>query len=231
MSVLAVISARGGSKRVPGKNLRLLGGKPLVAWSIESGLGAREVARLVVSSEDPAILDIARQYDERLALERPAALAADESPSIDTVRHALATLEAQGEGPFELLALLQPTTPFGRSEDLDAAVHLAKASGADSVVSVSRVFHLHPAKFKRLEGDRLLPYAEEEAGRMAYQQLSAVYVRNGFCYVSRRHVIETPGNTSVIGTDCRAIVMDEQRSVDINTEMDLKYAEFLLAHQ
>jgi CMP-N,N'-diacetyllegionaminic acid synthase len=227
MAVLGIIPARGGSKRVPRKNLALLGGKPLVSWAIETARGASRLDRLVVSSDDREVLEIARRYDEALPLERPAELATDEAPAVAYVAHALSALERPGSARFEVFVIIQPSSPLTLAADVDGTVELLERSGADTAVTVMEVEHaLHPAKLKRLEGDRLLPYVEEEQGRMAAHELPKVYVRNCAVYATRRHVIEAG---AIIGADCRGLLMPRERSLDINDPIDLAFAEFLLA--
>ncbi len=227
MKVLGIIPARRGSKRVAHKNMRPLGGKPLAAWSIEAARQARKLDRIVVSSDDPEVLRLAADYDASLPLERPAALAADESLAIDYVKHALATLEARGEGPFDSIVIVQPSSPLTIAADIDATVELLATSGADSAVSVVRLDHaIHPLKMKLLLGDRLLPYLEEERGRMASHELPEIYVRNCSVYATRRAAID---RGQLIGDDCRGYVMPRERSIDINDELDLQFAEFLLS--
>jgi CMP-N-acetylneuraminic acid synthetase len=229
MKVLGIIPARAGSKRVPGKNLRLLGGKPLALWAIEAGRAAKRVDRLIVSSDDPRVLALARGLDERLALERPPHLATDTAPAIAYVHHALASLEARGEGPYDATVILQPSSPLTLPSDIDGTVRLLEQTGADSAVSIVLVEHaVHPLKLKRLEGSRLLPLIEEEGGRMAAHELPPVYVRNCAVYATARRVIDAG---DIIGTDSRGYLMPRERSVDINDELDLMFAEFLLARK
>jgi CMP-N,N'-diacetyllegionaminic acid synthase len=229
LTTLGIIPARGGSKRLPRKNVRSLGGKPLVAWPIEAARGARRLSGLVVSSDDREVLDVARSYDPRLALVRPAEISGDEAPAIDYVRHALAELEGSGQGPFEAIVILQPSSPFTLSADIDATIDLLASSGADSAVSVMQLDHaIHPFKMKVLDGNRLLPYLEEERGRMAAHELPEIYVRNCSVYATRRTSIE---RGQVIGDDCRGYVMPRERSLDINEELDLMFAEFLLSRR
>lgn len=227
MKTLAIIPARGGSKRLPQKNLRLLGGKPLVARAIETALAAKHISQCVVSSDDEEVLAIARGYDTRLALPRPADISGDLAPAIDYVRHALQVLETENAERFEVIVIIQPSSPLTLPADIDATVALLESSLADSAVTVMEVDHaLHPAKFKVFEGDRLLAYFEEERGRMAAHELPHVYVRNCSVYATRRQVIEMG---QIIGPDCRGYVMPRERSIDINDEIDFAFAEFLLS--
>ena len=229
MRVLGIIPARGGSKRLPGKNLRKLGGKPLVAWVIESAMRASLLQRLVVSSDDEEILQVARGCEPTLPLERPAALATDTSPAIDYVQHALLTLEGAGEEHYDAVAIIQPSSPLTLLADIDATIMLLETSGADTAVSVVKVAHdVHPLKFKVMQGNRLLSYLEEEAGRMAADELPDVYVRNCAVYATKRDVVDA---RRVIGDDCRGYVMPRDRSIDINDLSDLRFAEFLMGLQ
>jgi CMP-N-acetylneuraminic acid synthetase len=205
----------------------MLGGKPLVAWSIEAARAARRIDRLVVSSDDEEVLEIAAKSDARLPLRRPDELCTDTSPAIDYVRHALATLERTGERRFDAVAIVQPSSPFTTAGDIDATIGLLESSGADSAVSVMEVSHdLHPLKFKVMSDDRLLPYFEAEAGRMAAHELPRVFVRNCSVYAVRRETIDAG---PIIGDDCRGYIMPRERSLDINDDMDLAFAEFLLS--
>lgn len=225
MRTLGIIPARGGSKRVVGKNMRLLAGKPLVAWAIEAARKAKRIDRLVVSSDDEQVLELARELDPNLPLRRPADIATDTAPAIDYVRHALRELERAERLSFGSVAIVQPSSPFTLTEDIDATIELLDRSGADTAVSVVEVEHaLHPAKFKTLDGDRLLSYFEEERGRMAAHELPHLYVRNCSVYAISRPTIE---RGQIIGDDCRGYVMPRERSLDINDEQDFAFAEWL----
>jgi CMP-N-acetylneuraminic acid synthetase len=190
---------------------------------------AREASclnRLVVSSDDPEVLELAASHEPRLALARPPELADDRSPAIDYVRHALRWLEDQGEGAFDIAVILQPTSPLTEAQDIDATVDLLLTSGADSAVSVMALDHaIHPVKLKTMEGDRLMPYLEPEQGRMAAWELPALFVRNCAVYATRRTVIE---EGQILGDDCRGYLMPRERSIDINEILDFEFAEFLL---
>jgi CMP-N,N'-diacetyllegionaminic acid synthase len=218
--ILGIVPARAGSKRVPRKNVRLLGGKPLVSWVLEAGLAARSLDRLVVSSDDDEVLGLAHAHGVE-GIRRPAELATDTAPAIDYVRHVL------GTHPADVIVILQPSSPLTLPADIDATVDLLQATGADSAVSVVKLDHaIHPVKLKVLDGDRLLPFLEEERGRMAAHELPSVYVRNCAVYATRRSVVQ---GGQIIGADCRAYVMPRERSIDINDELDLSFAEFLVA--
>lgn len=221
---LGIVPARGGSKRVPRKNVRPLAGRPLVLWALDAARRSTRLDRVVVSTDDDEALDLVRAVDPDVALRRPAELAADDSPPIDYVRHALGELETDDD-PFDTIVIIQPTCPFVLASDIDATVELLHESGADTVVSVMRLNHaINPVKLKVLDGDRLLPYLEEERGRMTADELPELYVRNASIYATRRAVVDAG---QIIGDDCRGFVMPTERSVDINDELDFRFAEFL----
>ncbi len=198
-----------------------------MAWAIEAGLKAQRLDRLVVSSDDAQVLQIAAGYGSHLPLRRPDELCTDTALAIEYVKHALAELESRGEGPYDAIAILQPSSPLTLPADIDATVALLDESGADSAVSVMQIeFMIHPLKMKTMSGDRLEPFLQDEGGRMANHQLPPVFVRNGCVYASRRAVIEAG---KILGDDCRGHVMPRERSVDINDEADLLYAQFLVS--
>ncbi len=228
MRVLGIIPARGGSKRVPGKNLRKLGGKELVARAIETCCEAKRLDAVLVSSDDEQVFAVAARYPKVRALKRPPEISGDQALAIEYVRHALAELEKGGDPSFDAVAIVQPSSPFTTSADVDRTVTLlAHSPGADSAVTVMEIDHAtHPVKLKRLEGDRLLPYLEEEQGRMAAHQLPKLYVRNCSVYVTRRACLE---KGSILGDDSRGLLMPRERSLDINDELDWSFAEFLHA--
>ena len=223
-NILGIIPARAGSQRVPKKNVRFLSGTPLVARAIESALGANTLDRVVVSSDDEEVLSLARGYKDAIVLKRPKELAQSNSPAIDYVKHSLNLVESNVE-KVDIVAIIQPSSPFTSPDDIDGTVNLLEQSGADSAVTIVKIDHaIHPKKLKICEEDRLLPYIEDENGKMMEHELCDVFVRNGSVYVTHRQVIETG---DIIGNDCRGYLMPKERSLDVNEEMDFLFAEFL----
>lgn len=220
---LGLIPARGASKGILRKNLRLLGRRPLIAYTIEAAKGSKRLTDVVVSTEDEEIARVAAEAGAEV-LARPAALAGDDTPMIDVVQHALAALEPR-RGRFQYVALLQPTSPLRTSEDIDEALRLLMETGADSVVSVYQVADHHPARMYRLREERLIPYEPEPPARLR-QALPPVYHRNGAIYACRRQLIEASG--TLIGEDLRPHIMPRSRSVNIDEEHDLLVAESLM---
>src|SRR5919199_499460 len=169
--VVALVPARGGSKGIPRKNLALLAGKPLVRWAVETAQAAETVTRVVVSTDDDEVAAAAAAAGAEV-LRRPPQLAADDTPMLEVIRHALANIDA-----CDVLVLLQPTSPLRRAEHVDAAVSLLLGTGADAVVSVVEVPHRYrPGSLMALEGDRLVPLGPVPATR---HEKPVVYARNG----------------------------------------------------
>ena len=219
MEVVALIPARGGSKAIPRKNLALLGGRPLLAWTIDAARDSAAVTRTVVSTDDDEIASVARDLGAE-ALARPPELAGDDTPMADVIAHALGDL-----GPLDALVLLQPTSPLRRAEHVDAAVRLLLETGAESVVSVVEVPHRYrPGSLMALDGDRLVRLADDHAATR--QEKPAVYARNGPAVLVLRGDWAGP---DLYGGDCRAYLMDTRDSIDVDEPFDLELAELLLA--
>ncbi len=227
MKALGVIPARGGSKSIPRKNIAMLGGKPLLAYTIEAAQGSRLLTDYLVSSEDEEILQVARQYGAPTPFVRPAELASDEAPSLPVVQHALREMERLKGVVYDIVVLLQPTTPFRLPQDIDAAVEKLIATQADSVISVCDVGAYHPARMRWIIDDQLveLPIREERELQRR-QDLPPVYIRNGAIYAVRREVVML--QNSMVGKISRPYIMPEERSVNIDSKLDFLLAEILI---
>jgi CMP-N,N'-diacetyllegionaminic acid synthase len=223
MRALAVVPARGGSRRVPRKNLAEFGGETLVRRALRTAIAAGCFDVVALSTEDAEIAAEGRDLDV-VVLDRPPELATDEALAVDVVLHALEVLEV--EGRFDAVAVVQATSPFTSSTDVVGAVEKLAETSAASVVSVVKVeAGLHPLKLKLLDGDRLIPYLAED-GLAPSQLLPELWMRNGSVYVSRRDVLDA--GRLLDEQDVRAYVMPADRSLDIDTPRDLAFARFLL---
>jgi CMP-N-acetylneuraminic acid synthetase len=227
-NILALIPARGGSKGIPGKNIRPLLGKPLIAWVIESALKSEFVQRIIVSTEDDEIASVARNHGADVPFRRPKALAGDDSPTIDTVLHALLWLqENEGERPDYVL-LLQATSPLLLTEDIDGCIEIMAEheDEIDAVVSIKQVEE-HPLWMStRDERGFLKPFDASGNEITRRQDLPPLYILNGALYLCKSQIIKekrtfTPDRTF-------GYVMPGERSVDIDNEMDFIFAEFLM---
>jgi CMP-N,N'-diacetyllegionaminic acid synthase len=230
-NVLAVIPARGGSKGVPRKNIRPVCGKPLISYTIECAQAAGDLFhRIVVSTDDEEIAAVARQYGADVPFIRPAELAQDVSPIIPVFQHAVRWIETHDHIRFDWVCILQPTEPFRTPDDIRRSLELAVTGGCDSVISVVQVFATHPILMKRIEEDRLVPFCvEEKEGTRRQDYAPAAYMRNGAIYLTRRDVLMN--QNSIWGKTTRPYVMPLENSVSIDTELDLKLAEVLMAER
>ena len=212
MDVLGLIPARGGSKGIPRKNLVQVGGKPLLAWTVEAARGASELTRVVVSTDDDEIADAAGVD----VLRRSAELAADDTPMLDVVRHAVSELSP------DVVVLLQPTSPLRRAEHVDAAVRLLLESGADAVVSVVAVPHRYsPEALMDVVDGRVVA----RGSARTRQEKELVYARNGPAVLTRR--VDRIGD-DLYGGDVRPFVMDARDSLDVDDAFDFELADLLL---
>jgi len=184
-TILALIPARGGSKGLPRKNIRPLLGKPLIAWTIEQAKASKYIDRVVVSTDDEEIAEVAKKYGAEVPFMRPKELARDDSPTIDAVLHALEFFSEKGE-KFDLLALLEPTSPLRKRGDIDRGIEILINSKrkATAVVSVGKVTLEHPAIMKKIDSEGfLIPFIEAK-GIYQRQQLEDVYFPYGVLYLS-----------------------------------------------
>lgn len=227
MNVLTIIPARGGSKGVPGKNLRSVGGKPLIAWSILAAQASRYAADYFVSTEDVEIAAVAREWGAEVMV-RPAELAGDRTPMADVVRHAVQVREVGRERPYDHVLLLQPTAPMRQADDIDGALETLIQSNADSVVSVYRVEDAHPARMYLIKDGVLEPFCTEPSGALR-QDLPAVYHRNGAIYACTRRLIVEVGR--LWGGRLLPFIMPKLRSINIDDMQDLMIADWLMSRK
>jgi len=228
-SVLAIVPARGGSKRVLNKNLRLLGGKPLLAYPIEVARASPRIGRVLVSTDDDRIAEAGRRAGADVPFLRPAELAQDSSGDREVLVHALGWLaEHEGYHP-ELVIWMRCTTPFKTTMDIDRLLRRWAETGADSVRSMTRVSGVHhPYWMYREVSGRAEPIVPGEDARKYYQSqlLPPVYRLNGVLDgVSAAVALKHP---DLWGDNTALIEIPDERAVDIDTELDLKWAEFLL---
>jgi len=219
---LAVIPARAGSKGLPGKNLLPLGGKPLIAWSIEAALASRYLDQVIVSSEDAEILAIAREWGAATPFVRPAELADDDTPGIDVVLHACQVLCG-----YDYVVFLQPTSPLRTTADIDRAIELSEECGAPACVSVTKADKSPYWMYYLDSACHMAPVMDASQRPTLRQALPEVYALNGAVYVAR--VDWLLRTRSFLTPETAAYVMPRERSVDIDTALDFKIAEALMA--
>ena len=222
--VLAIIPARGGSKAIPGKNLAPVGGRPLIAWTVDAARQAQCIDRIIVSTDDPAIARTAGSLGAEVPFVRPAFLAADDTPGLDPVIHALLWLAEHEDYHPAWVACLQPTSPLRTAADIDAAFDLATGRRADAVVSVVEA-PVHPHWALRLddEGRIHLPGGAPPAQRQA---LEPAWALNGAVYLARTNWLLD--HRTWYGRHTYALAMPEDRSLDVDTPWQLRLADLCL---
>ncbi len=226
-TLLAVIPARGGSKRLPGKNLKPLCGKPLIAWSIEAAKQSRHIDCTVVSTDDPAIADAARKYGAETPFIRPSNLATDTSGTVEVIEHALKWYENELNRRFDFVVLLQPTSPLRTAEEIDEAVELLKKKGADAVISVCEMDH-SPLWSNTLPPDLSLKhFIRPEIQHLRSQDLPTYYRINGAIYICKTEKL-LKEKTLFLSDNIYAYKMCREHSIDIDSPIDLIVAQALL---
>jgi CMP-N,N'-diacetyllegionaminic acid synthase len=227
MRTVILVPARGQSKGIPRKNLRSIGGRPLLAYTAETALAVTRATTAVLTTEDPEIAELGRRLGLRVPFMRPAELARDDTPTLPVVQHALRRLEEFGER-YDAVCLLQPTCPLRPTADVNGCIELLETSGADAVVTVLPVPWRHNPHwvYFRDEGGslRISTGATEPVPRR--QSLPPAFHRAGSVYVTRRDVILT--DNSLYGRDLRGYVIDPEGFVDLDTAEDWVRAETLI---
>jgi YrbI family 3-deoxy-D-manno-octulosonate 8-phosphate phosphatase len=228
--VLAIVPARGGSKSIPHKNIIELGGHPLIAYSIAAGQQARQVDRVIVSTDDPSIAEVARQYGAEVPFLRPTELALDVTPDLPVFEHALNWLENHEGYRPEIVVQLRPTSPLRPPGCVDGAIDLLRrCAGADSVRGVI-LSGQNPYKMWRIAADGhmepLLCDVAGEAYNMPRQNLPATYWQTGHIDVIRSSAIADQG--SMTGKTVFPYILDSAYGIDIDQPRDVQRAEYLL---
>ncbi len=219
---LAVIPARGGSKGVHRKNICDLAGRPLIAWTIEEAKKSKYITKLILSSEDAEIIEVARNYGCEVPFVRPKELAADDTPGVDPILHAI----EQCPG-YDYVVLLQPTSPLRTVEDIDSCIESLIEKQADFCVSVTEP-EKSPYWMYTIEDGKMLPLIKQDKIITRRQALSKVYTLNGAVYVAETTAFKN--EKSFLTKETVAYIMPTERSLDVDTELDLKVCEYVLKH-
>jgi len=221
--ILAIIPARGGSKTIPRKNIKLLNGKPLIYYTIKESIKSKYLGRIIVSTEDKEISEISKKCGAEV-IERPEELAKDETPTIDVIFHVLQVVKAENFEPGAVV-LLQPTSPLRNVQDIDNAIELFLKNDCESVVSVCEVEHSLYWSFE-IENRYLKPIFGGKYLNMRRQDLPKVYTPNGAIYVSTPEILRK--YKSFYCSKTIPYIMPPERSVDIDNEIDFMLAELLM---
>ena len=214
---LAVIPARGGSKRLPRKNILDLCGKPLIAWSIEAGMKSKYIDKVVVTSEHKEILDISKLYGAQ-SIKRPNELASDTATTFDAIKHTIDNVEA-----YDYIILLQPTSPLRDEQHIDEAIELLETKNADAIVSVSEMDHSPLWSNVLPEDANMSGFLRNEIKNRRSQDLEKYYRINGAIYICKTEKF-LEEKTFFINDNIFAYKMDKKSSIDIDEEVDFEIA-------
>ena len=224
--ILAVITARGGSKRLPRKNIKLLNGKPMIAYAIEAVKYSKYTDRLIVSTDDPEIANISRQYGAETPFIRPDELSNDTASSLAVLQHAVKWTEDKENFKSDIVVLVQPTSPLVLTEDINGTIEKMIDSNTNSCFSVCKITQ-RPEWMFTVDGDMACPYIEKVSETARSQDFAPLFITNGAVYamktdiLMKRNMIRDRQNSS-------AYLMPSHRSVDIDTLTDFKLAELIM---
>lgn len=228
IQVLGLVPARGGSKGIPGKNIKPLAGRPLLAYVADAAVGSGVIDRVVLTTDSPEIADVGHSLGLEVPFLRPAELAGDDAAMIDVVRHALAWA-AEADCAPEIVVLLQPTAPLRRPEHIAEAVETLRRTDCDSVASVIPLpLHFSPDYVMRIEQERLVTFLPEGERATRRQDVRPAYSRDGTVYAFWRATVERYG--TIYGEDCRPLLVDPACSINLDTPEDWAAAERALSH-
>lgn len=233
MKVLAIISARGGSKGVPRKNVLNFGGIPLIAHMFLKAQKCPEINKIVCSTDDSEIASVAKDYGVDLPFQRPKELSGDRVPLITVTKHAMLAMDDLGY-KADIIVQLSPTCPFVKIENISKSIQYVSQKHCDCAVSLQKVEHDHPYRARRMLKDN---YFEnfiqninvEEKQYHSRQDLPLLYSTSGAIYTRKRHLLEEYDESDfAMGKLRKGIVVDDIEAINIDRIVDFKFAEFLL---
>lgn len=222
-----IIPARGSSKRLPNKNILDLCGKPLIAWTIEAGLNSKYIDELMVSTDSEKIAEISKAYRANVPFLRPAALAVDTATSVDVVIHAINFYKNELKKEFDYIVFLQPTSPLRNNLDVDLAIEFLVKKDADSIVSVCEAEYSPLWTNILPENLSMENFLKEEIKLKRSQALPMYYRLNGAIYICKikKFLLE---KTFFLSKNIYAFIMEQDKSIDIDTELDFKLAKLIM---
>ena len=229
VEVLGVTLARGGSKGVPGKNIRMLAGKPLIAYTIEECLKSELLSDYIVSTDDESIARVSKDFGAEVPFLRPTELATDASSSASALVHAVKFMEDFHSKKYDYVVEVMATNPLKKSVDVDGCIRKLHDSHANSVVAVHRILDQHPARMKKIENDFLVDFCVPEIPESRRQDLNPpAYIRSGSIYAVNRNFLITSGNR-YDNFNTRPYILDSRNVINIDEEIDFLVAEKMIA--
>ena len=233
MKTLCIISARGGSKGVPGKNLKILNGLPLIAHAFIKAKNTKNIDHIICSTDSTEIQNIAKEYNIDVPFIRPPELATDTIPLITVTQHAMFEMDKLHKS-FEIIMQFSPTCPFIKVENLEKSVSTCKNDNCDSAVSLQKIEHEHPYRARKvLDNDFFENFISninvEDRKYHSRQDLPVLYCTSGGIYTRKRFLLEKfDGSDFAMGQNRKAIFLDDYESVNIDRMIDFEFAEFLI---
>ena len=231
-NILGIIPARGGSKGVPGKNIREICGKPLIQYIYETTKKSKYITRLILSTDDDKIASIGRSIGMEVPFMRPKELATDKASSISVVKHALNHFDENG-ARFDGVISVQATNPFTSTSSIERVIELWLETGCDSVTTLAEVTKGHPYITKRMKpGSVIEPFCNIPEGISIHrrQDREPAYFMTGAIYMRGRELVKAENmDGHYLGKDSRAVVVDEMESIDINTPFDFEVVEWIIS--
>lgn len=227
---LAIIPARGGSKGLPKKNIKELCGKPLIAWSIETGLNSKYVDEVMVTTDDKEISEVARKYGANTPFLRPSELASDTATTFDTVKHTIDFYKNELKKEFDYIVLLEPTSPLREISDIDYAIEILLNSAQDSIVGICKTESQNPAFLVLKDQKHLIAgYENKEIKTLRRQDIKDVYFFEGTIYISKTNILlgkKTFYHESTIGYE-----VPKYKSLEIDDIYDFVMVEAIMKYK
>jgi CMP-N-acetylneuraminic acid synthetase len=226
VNILAIIPARGGSKSIPKKNIKSLNGKPLIYYTISEAQKSKLITDIVLTSDNKEIIEVAKKFKCN-TLKRSKSISQDKTPMLPVIKDTLDKYEEKSGKKFDIIVLLQPTTPFRKVNDIDKALKKLIKEKNHSIVSVYRVLDNHPARMYKLINNRLHSLSPKLSG-VNRQNLPPVYHRNGAIYATYRQIIL---KNSLLGKKISYYEMSKEKSVNIDDHYDFKIANLIFKNE
>ena len=226
--VLGLTLARGGSKSVPRKNIKLLGRFPLISYTIKEALKSNFITRYIVSTDDEEIQKVAIEFGAEAPFLRPAEFSTDVASSVAAMRHAVEWVENQEGVKYDYVVELMCTNPMKSAEDIDGAIEKLIDTGADSVIAVHQLEDHHPARIKKIVDDKIVDFCIQEIPESRRQDLKpSAFIRSGSIYALKRDHLMLDGKRYG-SVNSRPIILPEERAINIDTEIDFIFAELMI---
>ncbi len=228
LKILGITLARGGSKSVPRKNIKLIAGIPLIGYTIYEALKSKLITRYIVSTDDKEIQQVAIECGADAPFLRPSKFSTDEASSVSAMQHAVDWVEQQEGIKYDYIVELMCTNPMKTVEDIDASIEKLISTGADSVIAIHQLEDHHPARIKKIVDDKIVDFCIPEIPESRRQDLKPnAYIRSGSIYALKRNYLMIDGKR--YGSDnSRPYILPQERAINIDTKMDFMVAELIL---